>query len=1230
MLGKGRSNIITSGQYIKLNDGGGGATAGTTTITKGANAANITLTLPAAAGTLARTSGETFTSTILTTPDINGGTADSLTSLSVRDTSAAYDVTVVATSSPILTAGRTLTLNMNNAARSISLAGDLSLAGNLSTSGAYALTLTLSNTTNVTLPTSGTLSTLAGTETLSGKTLTLPKINDTSSDHTYNILVSELVASRDITLPLLTGNDTFVFQDHQQTLTQKTLTSPDINGGTADSLTSLSIRDTSAAFDVTVAAVSSSALTAGRTLMLDMVNAARSIKLQGNIDLGGTLTTANALSTSGNFALTLTTTNTTNITLPTTGTLATLAGTEEFTNKTLTSPKVNENVALTTTATKLNYLTSAAGTTGTTSTNIVFSTSPSLTTPSIAGGTATGLTGLAIRDTSAAFDVTLAATSSSVLTAGRTLTLDMVNAARSIKLQGNVDLGGNLTTASSLTTSGAFALTLTATNTTNATLPEGTNTLYSTKSGSITSSQLATSLTDETGSGSAVFGTAPTLDKPVLNQADMTQAASATTPASGKSAIYVNSGDAKLHIVDSSGNDTAIGSGGAGSRNYLSDWFDGIKSVGSVTSGITATGNITISTTLWQASDTTKLTVANVTSGGLRGDAMTNANHKCLKLDHVAVAAAFVQTPVFQLDPVDQGKPVSVTFDHGTVTTADDYQVYIVRYNSSGTYQEQIPIVGVASATSPYSARMAAGSTTSFRGFFVAGSTSTDYYALRFYRNSASDTTDINIDTLYVGPGSVMQGAAVTDWYTPTTAPVLKYGSTTATNTSSISAKLRRQGDSCDFKCKIIFNGAANANGTIRVTIPDNLVVDTTKLAAASAYEYTAIADFYTNSKYYHGVATVVGGVGTNYLEFTRSDDSGGTAANWAGNTTAGSNVPSGAAIANNDWMQFTIIGIPISGWSSNVTMADRAVEEYASNYGTSATADDPTSFAYGAAGSQFANITAGHDKTVRFQTPISPTDKISVEITTDGGVTWVDVAQSISGITNNTNQTTTTYGMGWYKKNATDIYVNFGTYRGLGTGVYGSAGAAWSGIAASNTFKWRVRKVSGGAAVGFPVSARNVVGDTSGQTVPTGYIGQVIEPSSAITTTAATPVNTEVDVNNASIALTPGVWLIQYSVTAYYTTGATSGNGGYTVVCITNSSNTHIGKSERMIYGITRAGAAITAEGCLSASTVVNISASTTYKLRVKYIDNAGTGSGGIEVSSGTYDATFYAVRIA
>jgi hypothetical protein len=129
-------------------------------------------------------------------------------------------------------------------------------------------------------------------------------------------------------------------------------------------------------------------------------------------------------------------------------------------------------------------------------------TNKTLTTPDINGGTADALTSLSIRDTSAAYDVTLAAVSSVTLSANRTLTLDLENAARTISLGGNLDIAGNVTHA------GAFTQTFTATANTSVTLPTS-GTLYGTASGSITSSQLATSLSDETGSGVVVFGTSP-------------------------------------------------------------------------------------------------------------------------------------------------------------------------------------------------------------------------------------------------------------------------------------------------------------------------------------------------------------------------------------------------------------------------------------------------------------------------------------------------------------------------------------------------------------------------------------------------------------------------------------------------------------------------------------------------------------------------------------------------
>ncbi len=81
--------------------------------------------------------------------------------------------------------------------------------------------------------------TLTDTQTLTNKTLTgpvmsVPQIQDTSSDHQYVIAVNELAADRTVTLPLLTTADEFVFKDHIQTLSNKTFTLPQINDTSSD------------------------------------------------------------------------------------------------------------------------------------------------------------------------------------------------------------------------------------------------------------------------------------------------------------------------------------------------------------------------------------------------------------------------------------------------------------------------------------------------------------------------------------------------------------------------------------------------------------------------------------------------------------------------------------------------------------------------------------------------------------------------------------------------------------------------------------------------------------------------------------------------------------------------------------------------------------------------------------------------------------------------------------
>lgn len=99
--------------------------------------------------------------------------------------------------------------------------------------------------------------------------------------------------------------------------------------------------------------------------------------------LGGTGVANNVAATltrSGSHALTLTTTGTTGVTLPTTGTLATLAGVEALSNKTLTAPAIGAatgtSISLTAGSSLYNATAVPAG--GTTGSGLTFSSTANL------------------------------------------------------------------------------------------------------------------------------------------------------------------------------------------------------------------------------------------------------------------------------------------------------------------------------------------------------------------------------------------------------------------------------------------------------------------------------------------------------------------------------------------------------------------------------------------------------------------------------------------------------------------------------------------------------------------------------------------------------------------------------------------------------------------------------------------------------------------------------------
>jgi hypothetical protein len=261
------------------------------------------------------------------------------------------------------------------------------LGGALTTSGNYSTTITTTGNTNVTIPTSGTIATLAGTESLTNKTIngirptslangfkvsggtttntTLTVVGDvtvggvnsgdqlitltgdvsgsgTGTFTTTTNSVGGVSSSTIATLPtLIAANTASITTNTSDILLRATIASPSLTGTPTAPTAAPGTNTTQLATTAFVSTLVTSAATPD-------ADATTKGKLQLTGDLGGTAASptvnniggkpvvlGGALTTSGNYSTTITTTGNTNVTMPTSGTIATLAGTESLTNKTI-------------------------------------------------------------------------------------------------------------------------------------------------------------------------------------------------------------------------------------------------------------------------------------------------------------------------------------------------------------------------------------------------------------------------------------------------------------------------------------------------------------------------------------------------------------------------------------------------------------------------------------------------------------------------------------------------------------------------------------------------------------------------------------------------------------------------------------------------------------------------------------------------------------------------------
>jgi hypothetical protein len=229
-------------------------------------------------------------------------------------------------------------------------------------------TITFPDATGTVALTTDISVTAASTTTFSNKSISLGSNTVTSTLAQLNTAIS------DADVATLAGTET---------LTNKTLTSPVINTPTGITKTDVGLANLDNTSDANkpVSTATQTALDLKANLanptFTGTVNAA-ALTLSGDLTVNGTTTTVNSTTvnvsnafvfegTANDFETTLTVTDPTadrTITLPdSTGTVAltsditvTPSSTNTLTNKTLTSPKINEDVAVTATATELNYV----------------------------------------------------------------------------------------------------------------------------------------------------------------------------------------------------------------------------------------------------------------------------------------------------------------------------------------------------------------------------------------------------------------------------------------------------------------------------------------------------------------------------------------------------------------------------------------------------------------------------------------------------------------------------------------------------------------------------------------------------------------------------------------------------------------------------------------------------------------------------------------------------------
>ena len=382
-------------------------------------------------------------------------------------------------------------------------------------------------------------------------------------------------------------------------------------------------------------------------------------------------------------------------------------------------------------------------------------------------------------------------------------------------------------------------------------------------------------------------------------------------------------------------------------------------------------------------------------------------------------------------------------------------------------------------------------------------------YRVNFVQRTSTTTTNLVVSNVVIGPGIQPQGAVVGELqsYTPTTAGL---------GTLAASQFLwRRVGDSIQISGRGT-TGSSISNAQVQLGLPSGLTVSSRYASTALVGKFSENA---VNASTYD--FNILATANNTYLTLGEMSANSGLTPISSG--TGATFIP-----ANQPFSFFAELAIAEWAGSGTVQLAQNDVE-YLSNSDVSTSVSNTSAFAYGPAGQSIVAVSstgAWVRKRVQVQAGSwSGKGTPAIKVSSDG-VLWLDAkdvfpANQISG---------KFYGI--------DIQPVSGSTTAVDIAFGGDGATSTQAWSAFTSYKWRVDVAAPGQAVGFGivspgvsaglVSASGLPGNTTGNAIASGYVGETITATQVSAVSAVSAGIAKV----AELQLTDGVWGIYGYVT--------------------------------------------------------------------------------------------------